>query len=83
MLLIFINIFPIFVSNKMIQIDDRDPPWMNDFIKNKINQKHKTFKLYKNSRMSGNFSTLQNLSQDLLELITKKKKIMTVTLTIN
>ena len=74
MSLIFINIFPIFVSNKMIQIDYRDPPWMNDFIKNKIKQKHKTFKLYKNSRMGANLSTLQNLSQDLSELITKKKE---------
>ena len=47
---------------------------MNDFIKNKIKQKNKAFKLYKNNRMGLNFSNLENLSQDLLELITKKKE---------
>ena len=47
---------------------------MNDFIKNKIKQKNKAFKLYKNNEMGGNFSHLQNLSQDLSELITKRKE---------
>ena len=57
-----------------MEIDDRDPPWMNDFIKNKIKQKIKAFKLYKNNRMGNNFSNLENLLQDLSELITKTKK---------
>ena len=47
---------------------------MNDFIKNKIKQINKAFKLYKNNRMGANFSNLQNLSQDLSELITKRKE---------
>ena len=65
---VVINIFTNFVHNKIIEIDDRDPPSMNDFIKNKIKQKIKAFKLYKNNRIGGNFSNLQNLSQDLSEL---------------
>ena len=36
---VLINIFSNFASNKITEIDDRDPPWMNDFIKNKIKQK--------------------------------------------
>ena len=55
---VVINIFYIFVSNKIIEIDDTDPPWMNNFIKNKIKQKNKAFKLYKNNRMGGNFYNL-------------------------
>ena len=47
---------------------------MNDFIENKIKQKNKAFKLYKNNRMGGNFSNCQNLLQDLSELITKRKE---------
>ena len=38
---VVINILSNFVSNKIKEIDDRDPPWMNDFIKNKIKQKIK------------------------------------------
>ena len=53
----------ILVPNKIIKIDDRDP-----------NKKNKAFKLYKNNRMSGNFSNLQHLLQDLSELITKRKE---------
>ena len=43
---------------------------MNDFIENKIKQKNKAFKLYKNNRMGGNFSNLKNLSHGFSELIT-------------
>ena len=31
-----INIFSTFVPNKLITFNDRDPTWMNDFIKNKM-----------------------------------------------
>ena len=34
-----INIFSNVVSNKIIGIDDKGPPWMNNFIKSKIKQK--------------------------------------------
>ena len=47
---------------------------MNDFIKNKIKQKNKAFKLHKNNRIGGNFSNLQNLSQDLSELNDNKER---------
>ena len=30
------NIFSNYIPNKYITIDDRDPPWMNETIKNKI-----------------------------------------------
>ena len=30
------NIFSNFIPNKLITIDDKDPSWMNDEIKNKI-----------------------------------------------
>ena len=58
---------------KKIEIDERDPPWMNDFIKNKFKQKNKAFKLYENNRIGDNFCNLHNLLQDLSELIPKRK----------
>ena len=30
------NIFTNYIPNKYIAIDDRDPPWMNETIKNKV-----------------------------------------------
>ena len=30
------NIFSNFTPNKLVTLDDKDPPWKNDFIKNKI-----------------------------------------------
>ena len=41
-----VNIFPKFMSNKLIACDDRDPPWINEFIKNKIKWKNKIYKDY-------------------------------------
>ena len=36
---IILNIFTNFVPNKVITCDDRDPPWINDIIKDKIKWK--------------------------------------------
>ena len=52
----------LYLIKYIIEIDDRDPPWMNEFIKNKNKQEDKALKLYKNNRMGANFSNLQNLS---------------------
>ena len=47
--------------------------WMT-LLKGKLTKKYKAFKLYKNNRMGSNFSNLQKLSQELSELITKRKE---------
>ena len=33
------NIFSNYIPNKFITVDDRDPPWMNEYIKRKIMDK--------------------------------------------
>ena len=33
------NIFSNYIPNKFIAIDDKDPPWMNKYIKRKIMDK--------------------------------------------
>ena len=40
------NIFSNFVRSKVITVDDRDPPWINEKIKCKIKSKNKTFQQY-------------------------------------
>ena len=42
-----INIFSNFVPNKLVKFNDCDPPWMNDFVKNKVKWKHQIYKTYK------------------------------------
>ena len=48
---VIINIFANFVPIKIIKVDGRGPPWMNQFIENKIKHKNKAFKPYKNNGM--------------------------------
>ena len=36
---VLMNVFTNFIPNKLITIDDKDPPWMNDVIKNKIKKR--------------------------------------------
>ena len=38
------NIFSNFVPNKLVTFGDSNPPWMNEFIKNKIKWKHQIYK---------------------------------------
>ena len=37
--LILMNVFSNYVPNKLITVDDKDPPWMNDEIKSKIKKR--------------------------------------------
>ena len=38
------NIFSNYVPNKFVTIDDKDPPWMTERIKNKIIEKSYIYK---------------------------------------
>ena len=44
---IILNVFTNFVRNKVITCDDRDSPWINDNIKNKIKWKNSMNKEFK------------------------------------
>ena len=61
------NIFSNYIPNKYITIDDRDPPWMNKKIKNKI-------KLNKSLHKSNNFIEIQKLSTEISDMILKRKE---------
>ena len=61
------NIFSNYIPNKYITIDDRDPPWMNETIKNKI-------KLKKSLHKSNNFIEIQKLSTEISDMMLKRKE---------
>ena len=46
---IILNVFTNYVSNKVITVDDKDPPWMTDFIKSKIEWQNNIYKFFQNS----------------------------------
>ena len=64
---IFMNIFPNYIPHKYVTIDDRDPPWMTEKIKNKINLKKSLYK-------SNKFIELQKLSTEISILISNRKE---------
>ena len=70
------NIMSNFVPNELITCDDRDPPWMNRYIKNLIvviNDFHKKFVLPSNN--TGNLLMFKNLQNQLIQSIhTAKQK---------
>ena len=68
--LLWHNIFSNFVRNKVITVDDRDPPWINEEIKCKIKSKNKTFQQYlKNGRKITDFEIADKEAAELSEMI--------------
>ena len=66
---ILMNIFSNYIPNKYVTIDNRDPPWMTEKIKNKINLKRSLSK-------SNKFSEIQMLSTEIDIDIGKERKIL-------
>ena len=68
------NIFSNFVSRKVITVDDRDPPWINEEIKCKIKSNNKTFQQYlKNVRKITDFEIVDKEAAELSEIIQNQK----------
>ena len=70
-----INIFFNFLPKKLVTFDDSDPPWMSDFIKNKIKWKHQIYKIYqKNGHKNSDYFKLQEATSVVSELISRRKE---------
>ena len=73
---VLLNIFRNYVPNKYITIDDKDPVWMNDFVKSKIKANNLLFKQYiQNSRFESDSRLLENVVNELNELISSTKTL--------
>ena len=71
---IILNIFINFVPNKVITCDDRDPPWINDIIKDKIKWKNSMYKNYKrNGKKTEDYELLVKAVSEVSQLIEKSK----------
>ena len=67
--------FSNFVRSKVITVDDRDPPLINEEIKCKMKSKNKTFQQYlKNGRKITDFEIVDKEEAELFEMIQKRKE---------
>ena len=64
---ILMNIFTNYIPHKYVTIDDKDPPWMTEKIKNKMNLKKSLYKTKK-------FIELQKLSTEISNMILDRKE---------
>ena len=66
--------FSNFLRGKVITVDDRDPPWINEEIKCKIKSKNKKFQRYlKNGRKITDFEIVDKEAAELSEMVQKRK----------
>ena len=74
------NIFSNFIPNKYITFDDRDPPWMNDFVKSKIKFKNQQCNTYiKNSYKDNDYNMLHEAINEVSKIISKRKRSIITT----
>ena len=71
---IILNILTNYVSNKVITIDDKDPPWTTDFIKSKIEWQNSIYRTFENSSKNlAQYNILQQAITEVCDLIYEKK----------
>ena len=69
-----INVFSNYIPNKWITIDDKDPPWMNDEIRNKMNYRNNFYQQLKKYRLNlTNFDVMNELTSELSSIISQRK----------
>ena len=72
---ILTNIFTNFIPNKLITLDDRDPPWVTENIKKLLKDKSKLYKQYiKSERKEGDYEKLLNMTTNITTEIPNNKK---------
>ena len=63
------------MPNKLITVDDKDHPWMNESIKKKVISKNYACKSFNASKRNYDaYSKLQTVSTEFSEMILKRKK---------
>ena len=68
------NIFSNFIPNKLVNFDDKDPPWMTEKLKEKIKWKHKVYRDYlKNRKTEADCMYLHHAITEVSHLISESK----------
>ena len=68
------NVFTNYIPNKLITIDDKDLPWMNDEIRNKIKERDLFYQQLKKYKLNLTYSDVMNeLTLELSSIISQRK----------
>ena len=71
-----LNVFRNYVPSKCITIDDKDPVWMNEIIKSKMETKSKLYQQYiENGRFESDLVFIESLIAELNDLISYTKDL--------
>ena len=71
---IVIHVFSNFIPNKIVTFDDRDPTWMTEYIKTKIQKHDNIYKNYlRSSKNNQDFKCLQSAIGDVSNTICKRR----------
>ena len=65
------NVFSNFIPNKLVTFNDKDPPWMSEYLKNKIQWRNAEYLNENNESIE--YTTLQNVIGEVSELVCKSK----------
>ena len=69
-----INVFTNFIPNKIITCNDKDPPWINDFIRKKIEWKNQLYRNFNaNGKTDNDFYVLREATATVSKLISDEK----------
>ena len=63
------NVFSSFIPNKLVTFNDKDPPWMSEYLNSKLSISMKV--------MSVDYITLLNVIAELSDLVCKSKDYIT------
>ena len=73
---IILNVFRNYVPNKYITIDDKDPVWINEIIKSKMETKNKPYQQYiQNGMFESDLVFIESLIAGLNDLISYTKNL--------
>ena len=68
------NLSSNFIPNKLVTFNEKDPPWMSQYLKKQIKQHKKIYAEYLNGKNgSVDYITLQNVMAEVSELVCKSK----------
>ena len=66
------NVFSNFIPNKLVTFNDKDPPWMTEYLKKKIKWHNKIYAEYLNGQNETvDYIMLQNVIAEVAELVCK------------
>ena len=78
------NILSNYIPHEIIICDDRDPPWINNKVKELINEKNDTFQCYLHSNKDPKlFNKVEYLQNELKSLIEAKDSLHPATVSSN